>query len=101
MKKITQKLVFEKLSTIMDPELNIPITDLGLIYKVLINKKKVKVVMTLTTSGCPLFEMIESEIKNQIKILGYKEKDIKIELIFDPPWSMDKMTARGKKLLGI
>ena len=85
----------------MDPELNVSITDLGLIYKILINKNKVKVVMTLTTSGCPLFGMIESEIKDKIKTLGYKEKDIKIELTFDPPWSMDKMSARGKKMLGI
>ena len=84
----------------MDPELNISIVDLGLIYGIKINaNNKVVITMTLTTIGCPLFSLIEDEIRIKLKELGVK--DLKINLIFDPPWSMDKMTAKGKVILGI
>lgn len=101
MNKITQKLISSKLSEVMDPELNISIVDLGLVYEVKINKNKIKVIMTLTTIGCPLFSLIETQVKDKIKELGAKDEDITLELTFDPPWSMDKMTKRGRAMLGI
>ncbi len=57
--------------------------------------------MTLTTIGCPLISLIEKEIKSKLEELGFEEKDIEIELTFDPPWSMDKMTEKAKAILGI
>ena len=103
MKKITKKLIFEKLTEVMDPELNISIVDLGLIYGVNLQTypRGVTITMTLTTIGCPLFDLIETEIKEKVKELGFSQKDIKIKLVFDPPWSIEKMTERGKAMLGI
>ena len=101
MKKITKKLIFEKLTEVMDPEINISIVDLGLIYKIELNSKEVIITMTLTTIGCPLVDLMETEIKEKMKELGFSSKNIKIKLVFDPPWSVEKMTARGKALLGI
>lgn len=101
MVKITKDLVLSKLTEVMDPELNISIVDLGLVYDTKIIKNKVKVIMTLTTIGCPLFSLIETQVKDKIKELGVKEKDITIELTFDPPWSMEKMTKKAKAMLGI
>lgn len=90
------------LQDVLDPELNISIVDLGLIYSIKIDKKnKVKISMTLTTIGCPLFSLIEQEVKNKLHMLGLKEKDIELELTFDPPWSMDRMSERAKAMLGI
>lgn len=57
--------------------------------------------MTLTTIGCPLISLIETEIKNKLSELGILEKNIIIELTFDPPWSMEKMSEKAKALLGI
>ncbi len=101
MKKITKKLIIEKLTEVMDPEINISIIDLGLIYKVDLNPKGVIITMTLTTLGCPLIDLIETEIREKVKELGFSQKDIKIKLVFDPPWSIEKMTERGKAILGI
>lgn len=101
MKKITKKLVLEKLTEVMDPEINISIVDLGLIYKIDLNPKGVIITMTLTTIGCPLVDLIEAEVIKKIKELGFSSKDIKIKLVFDPPWSIEKMTKRGKAILGI
>lgn len=101
MNKINKKIILKKLEEVLDPELGISIVDLGLVYKIKINKSLIEITMTLTTIGCPLFSIIENEVKNKIQELGLNEKDIKINLTFDPPWDIDKMTKKGKILLGI
>jgi metal-sulfur cluster biosynthetic enzyme len=98
---INKKIILKKLEEVMDPELNISIVDLGLVYNVKIAKNKVKIVMTLTTIGCPLFSLIETDIKDKIKGLGINEENINLELVFDPPWSMEKMSKKGRAMLGI
>lgn len=98
---LNKKNILIKLTEVMDPELNISIVDLGLVYDVKINKSKVKIIMTLTTIGCPLFSLIETQVKDKIKELGIEEKNISLELVFDPPWSMEKMTKKGRAMLGI
>ncbi len=98
---LNKKIILNKLSEVMDPELNVSIIDLGLVYKIKIIKNKIKVVMTLTTIGCPLFSLIEQQVKEKIRELGVKEEDISLELTFDPPWSMEKMSKKGKAMLGI
>ena len=91
--------ILNRLKTVLDPELNISIVDLGLIYDIKISKKKeVKIIMTLTTIGCPLFPIIENEVKRSLKDL--KLKNLELVLTFDPPWTMDKMSQESKQLLG-
>jgi len=90
-----------KIREVMDPEIGISIVDLGLIYDVVIDGNKVTIVMTLTTIGCPLVSLIESEIKARLEEINIKSEDIKIELTFNPPWSMEKMSPEAKAVLGI
>jgi metal-sulfur cluster biosynthetic enzyme len=99
--KIDKKTIKNKLKQVLDPELGISIVDLGLIYEIKIEKEKVKIVMTLTTIGCPLFSLIEEEVKNRLKELGLKEEEIKLELTFDPPWTLERMSKEAKAMLGI
>ncbi|OGK52117.1 hypothetical protein A2970_02635 [Candidatus Roizmanbacteria bacterium RIFCSPLOWO2_01_FULL_44_13] len=99
--KITEEAIQKKLAEVMDPEINISIIDLGLIYGVKMEKEKVTITMTLTTIGCPLISMIEGEIKNKLNEIGLTEDQVRIDLTFDPPWSMEKMTKKGKAMLGI
>jgi len=91
--KITEKQVKEKLKTVIDPELKVNIVDLGLVYKIQVtsNKKqetKIKILMTLTTPGCPLAGMFDALVKNGLKELPGIDvaRDVEIELTFDPPW---------------
>jgi len=98
--KISKKQVMNKLSEVLDPELNISIVDLGLVYKVDVGKK-IKITMTLTTIGCPLIATIEEDIRSKLGEIGVNKDDIKVELCFDPPWSMEKMSPRAKAMLGI
>jgi len=99
--KIDKKTIKNKLKQVLDPELGISIVDLGLIYEIKIEKEKVKIVMTLTTIGCPLFSLIEEEVKNRLKELGLKEEEIELELTFDPPWTIERMSKEAKAMLGI
>ncbi len=99
--QITEALIQKKLAEVMDPEINISIVDLGLIYGVKMEKERVVITMTLTTIGCPLISMIEEEIKKKLKEIGIEENSVVIDLTFDPPWSMEKMSKKGKAILGI
>ena len=87
-----------KLRTVMDPELHINIVDLGLIYDVVIKGNEIKVIMTLTTPGCPLAPVIDKLIK---KALGELKADrVTVELVWEPAWSVRRMSDEGKLQLG-
>lgn len=97
---VTKKQVEAALDTIPDPEIGVSIVQLGLIYKVEVDKDgNVYILMTLTTIGCPLFEQIEGPIKDEVaKLDGVK--DITVELTFEPPWTPDTMSEEAKMQLG-
>lgn len=99
---ITKEQVLEQLKNVIDPELNINIVDLGLIYGVGINQEPgdVEVTMTLTTPGCPLSMVFEEWVPAAVKnVQGVK--DVKINLVWEPPWDPDKMSDEVKEQLGI
>ena len=97
---VTEKQIMDKLDEVFDPELHVSIVDLGLIYKVTIDEK-VTITMTLTTIGCPLSATIEADVKGKMKELGVDESKVIVDITFDPPWSMDKMSENAKATLGI
>ena len=96
---LLKKQVVAKLKTINDPELDVSLYDLGLIYQCDVNNGNIGITMTLTSIGCPLYETIEQTLKAELKTIKGVKK-ISINLVFDPPWSIDKMTPLGKALLG-
>ncbi|KKR34229.1 MAG: hypothetical protein UT63_C0004G0016 [Candidatus Gottesmanbacteria bacterium GW2011_GWC2_39_8] len=97
---ITKQLILKQLEKVPDPELNISIVDLGLVYDAKVDKKNnVEVVMTLTSMGCPLFSQIEEPIKAELgKIKGIGE--ITVELTFEPPWTPERMSEKAKAVMG-
>ena len=105
-KMITKQQIWNKLKLVMDPELKINIVDLGLVYKVecqMLNAKcQIKILMTLTTPGCPLAGMFEALVKHALKQLPGIDGDwdVQIELTFDPPWTADMMSEAAKAELG-
>ena len=98
---ITEQQIRTALSEVYDPELNISIVDLGLVYEIILKKPGVKIIMTLTSLGCPLFGTIEQEVKSKLKEIGIAEEKVEIELSFEPPWSMEMMSESAKAMLGI
>lgn len=98
--KTNEKEIFDKLKEVLDPELNVNIVDLGLIYKVGVKDGTVKILMTLTTAGCPLAPMFEAMIKRAVKKTP-GVKSVKVTVTFDPPWSPERMSPRSRKALGL
>jgi metal-sulfur cluster biosynthetic enzyme len=94
----TKEHVIEVLKTVLDPELGIDIWNLGMIYEVGVEDGVVNIVMTLTTMGCPLFDELEREIQEKVGSLT-GVKDVKVHLVFQPPWTPEFMTEEGRLLL--
>ena len=93
--------IIDEIKKIYDPEIPVNIYELGLIYKIEVNdKKKVIIDMTLTTPNCPVADSLPKMVKNNIlKIDGVSEVDLK--LVWDPPWTKDKMSDAAKLELNL
>jgi metal-sulfur cluster biosynthetic enzyme len=97
---LSNKQITEILKTCYDPEIPVNIVDLGMINKIGINKGKVGISMTLTSPGCPMSGMIMEEIMRKVKkIKGVK--DVKVDLLFEPAWTPERMSKSAKVKLGM
>src|SRR5262245_25837416 len=99
-----EKEVWQRLKTCYDPEIPVNIVDLGLIYSMEISPieqgKRIDVKMTLTAQGCGMGGSIAADAQNKLlAIPGVKEADVQV--VWDPPWSPEKISAEGRTLLGI
>lgn len=99
---VTEEEVRDRLKEVMDPELNINIVDLGLIYEVdVLKDDNVEILMTLTTPGCPLHGVFDEMVRREVgKIEGLNESDIDVELTFEPRWSPEEMSDEARNELG-
>ena len=93
--------VIEEVKKIYDPEIPVNIYDLGLIYKIeVVEKNKVNIDMTLTSPNCPVAESLPKEVKDNImKIEGVS--DVNLNLVWEPPWTKDKMSEAAKLELNL
>lgn len=95
---ITEELILEKLKAVIDPEIGINIVDLGLIYNLDFDEKKITVTMTLTTPGCPMHNSITKWVKEALSQIANVE--VSVNLVWQPPWTPDDMSDAAKKQLG-
>ena len=95
----SEELVLEVLRECYDPEIPLNIVDLGLVYDVDLGKDSLKVRMSLTAPGCPSGEEIKLDVKSKLQEAGFPNP--KIELVWDPPWTAERISQEGRKSLGI
>lgn len=90
---------WQALCEVNDPEFPISVVDMGLIYDIeLSSPEAVKVTMTYTSTGCGCMQWIEGDIRN--RLLQEKEiSEVIINVIWDPPWTTNNMTDKGKMIL--
>lgn len=93
--------VLEALKTVYDPEIPVNITELGLIYDILVDADaRVGVRMTLTAPACPAAQSLPVEVRDKAaKIPGVSEA--RVEIVWDPPWTMERMSDAAKLQLGL
>ena len=93
--------VIKEIKKIYDPEIPVNIYELGLIYKIeIIDKKKVNIDMTLTTPNCPVADSLPKMVKNNILTID-GVSDVDLNLVWDPPWTKDKMSEAAKLELNL
>ena len=100
MSDLKEKIVSE-IKKIYDPEIPVNIYELGLIYKIEIeDKKKVNIQMTLTSPNCPVAESLPKMVKDNILKLDGVD-DVDLRLVWDPPWTKEKMSEAAKLELNL
>jgi metal-sulfur cluster biosynthetic enzyme len=96
----TQDDIFAALSKVIDPEIGLSITDMGLIYDVEVDGGKVNVKMTLTTMGCPMASHLRQLTEEAVaRVKGVTQAQV--ELVWDPPWNPSMMTKEARLRLGM
>ena len=80
---LTKEEIIEILKTVQDPEINMDVWTLGLIYKLEVSDDKVSIDMTLTSPMCPFGQQIMDEVKEKITAKGVA---VNLQLTFEPPW---------------
>ncbi len=96
-----EKNMNEVLRNVIDPELMVNIVDLGLVYdvKYIDTEKKIDVMLTLTSPGCPMGGIIIEDAEKSLQEI-YPDCAVSINLVWDPPWSTEMLTERGREELG-
>ncbi len=99
--KAIESQIWNILKFVIDPEVEVNIVDMGLIYRVEYDgDKTVHIEMTLSTPACPIGDAIVLNVQEAIKN-KFPDFEVDVNLVFDPPWSPDMVSEEGKVLLGL
>jgi metal-sulfur cluster biosynthetic enzyme len=99
-----EEMIWQQLKTVRDPEIPVNIVDLGLIYAASVlpaenGGKRIDVRMTLTAPGCAMSDVIKAEVERKLASLP-EVSEVRVEVVFDPPWDKSKMSEAAKLHLG-
>ncbi len=93
--------VVEAVKTCYDPEIPVNIYELGLIYDISVAPSaEVSVKMTLTSPACPAAQSLPGEVEDKIRVMA-SVKDVKVEVVWDPPWTPEMMSEAARLQLGM
>ena len=94
--------IYEVLEDVMDPELGIDIVNLGLLYEVVVDEENQAFIkMTMTSMGCPMAGQILADAKMKLSMNIKELTNIQIDIVWNPPWSKDRMSRYAKIALGV
>jgi metal-sulfur cluster biosynthetic enzyme len=96
---LTTDLVRASLRKVKDPELDLNIMDLGLVYDVEIIDGQVKITMTLTSPGCPAGPMITNDVYREVRALE-GVKDVDVEIVWEPYWTPERIEPKIRAMMG-
>ncbi len=96
-----QKDIVRALRTVHDPEIPVNIYDLGLVYNIEFDDAgSVQILMTLTSPACPVAGMLVTQVENMVKTVE-AVSDAHVELVWDPPWTVDRMSEAARLELNL
>jgi metal-sulfur cluster biosynthetic enzyme len=92
--------ILDALRGVEDPEAGMSIVDLGLVYRVERTDQGVRVDMTLTSPSCPLGPYLVDEVTAAVRTVLPGTPDVRVELVWDPPWTPDRMSEQARSRFG-
>lgn len=105
-REFNDQMVWDILKTVYDPEIPVNIVDLGLIYSCRIapmeensETKKIDIQMSMTAPGCGMGNVLKADVENRLSRLP-SVQDVHVEVVFDPPWDMSRMSEAARLQLG-
>lgn len=99
--EVTQGAVRECLrKKVWDPDLKVNVVDLGLIYNIDVHNDKIYVEMTLTNPGCPSIGTLAGSVEAALRAEFGDEVDVDVNIVWDPPWSLEMISEEARAELG-
>lgn len=92
--------VREALRSVDDPEAGMNIVELGLVYAIEVQPGAVHVDLTMTTAACPMADMIVEQARDAISAIAPPDTKVAIALVWDPPWTPDRMSGMAREFFG-
>ncbi len=100
MGEIERERLESALREVIDPEVGVNVYDLGLIYDVLASEEgNLQVRMTMTTPACPVGSLLADQVRDALQSLE-QVREVEVELVWDPPWSPERMSEAARRQLG-
>jgi len=96
---VRERRIWDELARISDPEIPaISLVDLGVIGSVSIDRERARIELLPTFVGCPAVDVMRSEVAERIGAMGVADR-VEVEISFDPPWTSERITPRGREML--
>ena len=92
--------IVEALTRVIDPEVALSIVDVGLIYGVNVTDEALQVRLTMTSAACPMGDLITEDIEAELDRVVPPELRIEVELVWEPPWTPDRMSEPSRRFMG-
>jgi metal-sulfur cluster biosynthetic enzyme len=97
---LTEEAVRAALRNVDDPEVGMNIVDLGLVYGVVLSTEGVHIDLTMTSPACPLGDVVIDDAVRAVLAVAPAGMNVDVDLVWDPPWSPNRMSERARRELG-
>ena len=95
-----EEAIRDALRAVNDPEVGMNIVDLGLVYGIEVSPERVHVTMTMTSPTCPMGDYLVESVRDAVRRVAPEVHDVEVELVWDPPWSAERMNEEARKFFG-
>jgi metal-sulfur cluster biosynthetic enzyme len=93
-------VLVQALERVVDPEVAMNIVDVGLVYAVKVADGRVDVEMTMTSAACPVTDIIVEDVEDELDRALPPELKLHVELVWEPPWTPQRMSAKARVFMG-
>ena len=95
-----KKPIEDALHRVVDPEVAMTIVDVGLVYGVTVTNDRLHILLTMTSAACPVADLIVDDVGAELDRVAPGDMSLDVELVWEPAWTPERMSARAKAFMG-